>query len=758
MRPRHRSIIFALLTLACREAAAPAPPRLPAGSDVVRAYVGPTCTISWNDPVSGSWRDATRWDLGRVPTYSDVVCITEPGQYSVQVGMATASRVVVGDGLSHISLISAPHPWGATFPILDFGPLTLRTGAFIQLQDLNAILALDADSGSVISVANNTTVGGLRTFGLDSDIELLTGATLSLQMATNWYNGRIDKGRISGDGHIYINGGSDGEAEDLSWSGGTIETRPSPPYDPIVVARGVSLHVSDDAVGTIDVDPAGEPMEITGVVGAAARVRVRRAQWVSPATVTFGIGVGYPFTVGGRLEILDQTGQAMTLRGSIDNERTTSIGPGRITLAIDSIVNAGHIVVADSLNLTSGAIRNAGTISLQGTASDLVVGPSADFVAETAGNVIGTLSLAGGRLGGSGTLARVVSSGGTVSPGSNHLGSLTFGTLTLDAVSRVIFDVRGTTPGTYDQVWINGHVQRAGMFEARGNGSFTAGLCGQVIPLLVITRGASTTGSFNQFSGLSLALGRAWRVVSSTSGNLLVGHDPTRALGLSSGSIALSEGGGGATTLACLGSPAPTAPVDVRVLPRFGQVAGPPSQPLFTLANWALPQSIRVDAIDDAVPEPVHIDSVQFVLSSADPAYAGTASAQLAATITDNDVGPDLSVVLVASPTTVTVNQVFEARYRVTNHGPVASTGSTFRIVPLAGMTLQNNTSEVSCSSTVGGSGCTVGALAVGASVEFTIVYRAGTPGSYTNDVSIAGHEYDGMTANNVVVWNIAVN
>lgn len=71
---------------------------LVAGLPAAPAAQGATCTISWAAPVDGLWGDASRWDPpGAPPTYSDDVCITVDGTYTVTLeGFANANTLTVG--------------------------------------------------------------------------------------------------------------------------------------------------------------------------------------------------------------------------------------------------------------------------------------------------------------------------------------------------------------------------------------------------------------------------------------------------------------------------------------------------------------------------------------------------------------------------------------------------------------------------------------------------------------------------------------
>jgi hypothetical protein len=112
----------------------------------------------------------------------------------------------------------------------------------------------------------------------------------------------------------------------------------------------------------------------------------------------------------------------------------------------------------------------------------------------------------------------------------------------------------------------------------------------------------------------------------------------------------------------------------------------------------------------------------------------------------------------VSAPANVNLNQGFEARYRVRNNGPGASTGSTVSITPMAGITFQSSSPTVPCVASAGQTTCTVGALASGAQIEFVVVYRAAASGAQSNTVRVVGREYDSVGSNDSFVWNVTVN
>lgn len=376
------------------------------------------------------------------------------------------------------------------------------------------------------------------------------------------------------------------------------------------------------------------------------------------------------------------------------------------------------------------------------------------------GSFSGRLSLeSGGELRGDGTVDRVISAGGVVSPGTGAapVGSLTFTSLTLDAASRVVVDIAGTT--STDRVVYSNLLTLGGTMDVRRIAPFAGGLCGQRVTPILSTRGATRTGGFAQYLGASLTPTSRWRPYLTATGVSLVGHDPSRILGFSSTAESVSEAGSVATTQICLSGVGPTADVTVTPGARFGQSTISPSPLLVTPGNWALPHTITVHAIDDLVAEPLHVDSIQFRMTSTDAMYNGPVQQQLAVAITDNDPGIDLGVEMVSANNPVNAGQTIERRFRVTNSGPGASTGSTFSIPDLLDVTFLANGTGAACTMNGPDLQCTVGPLAAGAVYEFVVLFTApATAGSYDNTFGIRGNEFDSVNGNNKVLWILTVN
>ncbi|WP_259724175.1 ExeM/NucH family extracellular endonuclease [Synechococcus sp. CS-1332] len=106
----------------------------------------------------------------------------------------------------------------------------------------------------------------------------------------------------------------------------------------------------------------------------------------------------------------------------------------------------------------------------------------------------------------------------------------------------------------------------------------------------------------------------------------------------SSGSTGVVEGGNGDDVSVRLDRQ-PTADVTVTLAEPAGnsQLALQPTQLVFTSANWSIPQTITLSAVDDTAVEGNHASSLQFTLVSTDPAYNGLVVTPLPVAISDND-------------------------------------------------------------------------------------------------------------------------
>jgi hypothetical protein len=69
----------------------------------------------------------------------------------------------------------------------------------------------------------------------------------------------------------------------------------------------------------------------------------------------------------------------------------------------------------------------------------------------------------------------------------------------------------------------------------------------------------------------------------------------------------------------------------------LGNGSGVPVMLTFTLANWNIPQTVTVTAVDDQIAEGLHRSTITHVSASTDKAYNGLSTRAVVAVVTDND-------------------------------------------------------------------------------------------------------------------------
>ncbi|MGV3663330.1 MAG: RHS repeat-associated core domain-containing protein [Prosthecobacter sp.] len=104
----------------------------------------------------------------------------------------------------------------------------------------------------------------------------------------------------------------------------------------------------------------------------------------------------------------------------------------------------------------------------------------------------------------------------------------------------------------------------------------------------------------------------------------------------SGGGTAATEGGAGDDYTVALGSQ-PAGTVTIHLNPD-DQATAAPSMLTFTSANWNVPQTVAVAAVNDDMAEGAHTAAIAHAASSADPKYGGMAIASVMAAVTDNDI------------------------------------------------------------------------------------------------------------------------
>ena len=681
------------------------------------------CDVTWASPVDGDWEDATNWDNGTVPTANDVVCIV-PGAYRVSVTSGSAMHVYLDDAAltvkGFVGPVGSPLGGGLVFgPSLDAGSLISDRGSIdvepgarmhidrlemevstLFLDGLHTIETFIVDSTALV-YPGNATVRGIRRLVLRGHVYSNPGARLSLHLSDSAGASATLRGALvdGTGGKVYIVG-SPGTRPNVTWDGGQL-SRGTVSDTAILTIQSASLALSDDRnSGDIELDPHGDTVALSGTIGVDASVHIRPSDPGATGSVDM-----QQLTNDGHLELEPSPGGVVTFTGALINRWTAVLG-GRADLAIDSLTNTGWVTVTDSVRLTRGIWRNGSPTHIWGGNADLVVGRGAVFLGDPApSSVIGTITLEpGGILAGSASVDRLVSLGGTLTPGKPNArtGVLYVDSLILDSDSRVVIDVAGLDSASQrDYVVATSRAELAGTLQVRTLPSFAAGACGQVLPAL-FQLNSQVTGTFDSLVQTIADPTRRWRMFQDDWAVWLMGYDPTALVSVSPPSTASSEGDFATFVTFCVaGTRDPTGDVTVHVASQSGQssVATPLT---LTPTDWAFPRLTWVRPVDDTVPEPTHIDSIQFSLTSVDAAFNGVSAQQLVHTITDNDPGADLTVAHAGGPTVLSVNQQFEGLFRVTNNSAVASSGATFTIVPMAGIDYVSNAQSVSCTPATG--------------------------------------------------------
>ena len=99
--------------------------------------------------------------------------------------------------------------------------------------------------------------------------------------------------------------------------------------------------------------------------------------------------------------------------------------------------------------------------------------------------------------------------------------------------------------------------------------------------------------------------------------------------------LGVTEGGAGASYTVVLTNP-PVADVTVGIVPG-PEVSTVPAAHTFTTATWDTPQVVSVGAVDDAVFEAAHNETITHTVTSSDPDYDALATADVSVAITDNE-------------------------------------------------------------------------------------------------------------------------
>jgi len=212
-----------------------------------------------------------------------------------------------------------------------------------------------------------------------------------------------------------------------------------------------------------------------------------------------------------------------------------------------------------------------------------------------------------------------------------------------------------------------------------GTAQFDAGQSSTTITVAVIDDAIAES---NETVTLTLIDGPNYNLGSTSTATITIQDNDTAGVTLteSSGSTNVTEGGATDSYTVVLTSQ-PTANVTITINPG-SQLTVSPRTLTFTPANWNVPQTVTVTAVDDALAEGTHTGTIQHTVSSADSNYNGLAISPVTVTITDND-----TVGLTILPLTQTVAEGETAIFTV-NLSSVSTTVVTVNFATANGTAL----------------------------------------------------------------------
>lgn len=149
----------------------------------------------------------------------------------------------------------------------------------------------------------------------------------------------------------------------------------------------------------------------------------------------------------------------------------------------------------------------------------------------------------------------------------------------------------------------------------------------------------------------------------------------------SGGTTALREGVVATDTYDVYLTRQPTSDVTVTINPGAQVTATSGTTLVFTNSNWNLPQTVTLEAVNDATVEGNHSATVTHTAASADSLYSGIGIPSLTASITDND-GPQLVVTHTAGNTTVTEGNTTDTFTIQLNQAPTGGNNVSVTLVP----------------------------------------------------------------------------
>jgi hypothetical protein len=634
------------------------------------------CSKTWKEPVSGYWGDPNRWTPYGVPEQTDDVCITLDGTYTVTVygpnanPERRANTVTLGsDQNTHKQTLWVRGGVTNHAGLTALNGFTNRASGIVKLESdpgaLQSNLSVPAGSLDNLGVIDvNTGAGGLRNIYAANFVNwgpgvLNVNQTLSLGQANgvtiNFGAINIAAGKTLGfssrsifhqtDGSLVISGTLAMDVDTFVFNGGAISGTP---------------HLRASTLELNTANPASFILAGSGVSGGSTLVGdVAEGQelWIrgdgSHATLTAPEG----FTNAGTIRLESASGLQSNLAvtsGTLVNTGAIYVnqGGGGLRNITAELENHGTLWVTHHLALSKNQAlhvnESTGIIHIGWGTTLTVGGTNSVFRNEGIIGGGGTLTLSNIFFFGIGDIvANVNNNGGAfnpgLSPGSLHI----VGTYNQSSGAELNSELGGADPGAgFDQITVDGTANLAGAMNVSLVNGFVPEPC-QRFPVLNAT---TRSGTFTIY-GLDLGGGLFLRPRYTPASLALIAYSQSAAVNVHPTEISLAEGGSAVTYDVCL-SRQPTSDVTVTLFPD-GQVQVSPAMLVFTPADWEEPKTVTVSAVDDAIYEVAHNGIIHHSVSSGDAYFNGSAVANVAVSISDNDsanqppvaeAGPDQAV------------------------------------------------------------------------------------------------------------------
>jgi VCBS repeat-containing protein len=496
--------------------------------EVMQAAV---CTVSWKDPVSGSWNDPTKWSTGVVPgsqvvpetgmTKLEDVCITVDGTYTVTltgsrsvnsvtlgasgnsevqtlriegnrpcstcgiiVGTLTAANGFTNSGT--ITLTSTGAAIGAggntTNLIVSSGTLTnSSTGVIEVLEGLGGTRTINADLVNDGAVNLNANTISAKTFTNNGSVSIAATKTLSFGTGAQIFN--------QNGGMLDISGTFDMSGDTFNFNGGTVNGTA------ILLASTLNIGAGSTGAGIFVMRGANN---FSGNIAQVQKITIEGNRPCSTCGVIVGtLTAANGFTNSGTIT-LTLTGAAT---GAGSNTTNLIVSSGTLTNSSTGVIEAAEGV--GGFRTINANLVNDGTVGINVNTSFI-----GTFKNVHPGTIIGggTLTLnVGSNFFGSGNIMANIINNGQFRPGlSPGLLNIT-GNYTQNSTGALNIEFGGLNPGTgFDQLNISGIATLAGTLNISTIGSFCPEGSFEIMTF------ASRTGDFTTNNGLNFGGGRAF--------------------------------------------------------------------------------------------------------------------------------------------------------------------------------------------------------------------------------------------------------